>query len=62
VRYLIEAGADVHANDDCALHRAAQNGHFEAVLRFGGFGLDDALMWAIANEHTMMVRWLSAFY
>ena len=31
VKALIDAGADIHANNDVALHRASDNGHIEVV-------------------------------
>ena len=31
VKYLVDNGADIHANDDCALRWAAEHGRLEVV-------------------------------
>ncbi len=61
-RALFDAGADVHANNDCALRWAAERGHTEAVKLLLNAGADVhanndyALRWATENGHTETVK------
>jgi hypothetical protein len=61
---LIDEGANIRANDDCALRWAAENGHTETVellLDRGAdihAGNDCALRWAAVKGHTEIVKLL----
>ena len=62
VKYLLEKGYNVHANDDCALRWASDNGHTEVVKVLLNAGanvhtIDDyALRWASENGHIETVK------
>jgi len=64
VKYLLDAGADVHADDDYALRWASGKGHADVVkllLDAGAdvhAGNDYALRWASKNGHTDIVKLL----
>jgi len=64
VKYLIENGADVNAENDGALRAAANNGHLEIVKYLVGNGADiyaennTALKWAVENGHLDVVIYL----
>jgi hypothetical protein len=66
VKYLLAAGADVHANDDYALRWASEYGHTEMVKVLLAAGADVhtkdnyALRWASNNGHTEVVKVLLA--
>ena len=61
---LIKAGADIHANDDCALCLAAELGHLEVVklLLKNGANIhadnDAALLWAAGSGYFEVVNFL----
>ena len=61
---LLDRGADIHANDDKALHWAAGRGHTATVELLLDRGADihakddEALRWAPANGHTAIVALL----
>ena len=71
VKFLVGAGADVHATneyDSTALHRAARYGHLSVVEFLVGAGAavyardddgDTALHWAAANGHLSVVEFVS---
>ena len=56
IKWMIENGADVHANDDLALCRASTNGHLEVVE----FLVKDeySLRYASENGHLEVVEFL----
>lgn len=62
----LEAGADVHYNDDDALQWAARNGHENAVYMLLKAGAnpsannDNAIRWAEANGHDDIVEMLKS--
>ena len=64
VKYLVDNGADVHANDDEALRWAASNGYLEVVEYLVDNGADihanndGALMWATLNGRLEVVKYL----
>ena len=66
VKYLIEMGADVHADDDYALRWAAEYGHLDVVrylIERGAdvhAGDDWALGWASRNGHLDVVKYLES--
>jgi len=62
VKYLLAAGADVHADNDLALRWASESGHTEIVKLLLAANAnvhaenDCALRWASENEHTEVVK------
>jgi len=62
VKYLLAAGADVHANNDWALQWASKNGHIKIVKVLLAAGADVhakddyALRWASYYGHTEVVK------
>ncbi len=64
VKYLLEKGANVHADHDLALRWASENGHTEVVKLLLDAGADVhanddyALRWASENGHTEVVKLL----
>ncbi len=67
VKYLINAGADIHGNDDFALRWASNNGHLEVVkylveLKPDGAKIhafdDYALRYSSRNGHLDIVKYL----
>ena len=64
VKYLIEHGANVHAENDYALRWAARAGHFDLVRLLVEKGAnihaenEYALLWAVENGHFEIVRFL----
>jgi FOG: Ankyrin repeat len=64
VKYLIEKGVDVHANNDYPLRRASENGHLEVVKYSIEKGADVhacndyALRRASKNGHLEVVKYL----
>jgi ankyrin repeat protein len=64
VKYLLNAGENVHANKDYALQWASDNGHTEVVKLLLDAGADVhtyddyALRWASENGHTEVVKLL----
>ena len=64
VKYLLEQGADLHAQNDWAFQWAARNGRLEVVEYLVKHGanlhVDDdyALRWAAENGHLEMVKYL----
>ena len=64
VKYLVEAGANVRADDDYVLRWAAHNGHLEVVKYLVSVGADVrarhdwALRYAANNCHTAVVDYL----
>jgi len=64
VKYLVEQGADIHAEDDFALSWAAQLGHLDIVKYLVSKGAntharnDETLRWAELNCHTAIVEYL----
>ena len=62
VKYLLNAGADVHARDDYALRWASNNGHTEVVKVLLDAGADvhayhdGALLWASEEGHIETVK------
>ena len=64
VKYLVENGADVHADNDYALCLSAENGHFDIVKYLVENGTDihakndHALCWSAKNGHLEVVRLL----
>ena len=65
VRVLLEAGADVHGEQDAAVRKASANGHTDTVRVLLEAGAhvrakeDWALQWAVKNGHTDTVRLLN---
>jgi len=63
-KHLIKHGVNIHANNDCALRLAAQNGHFKIVKYLVENGADIhayddcALQWAAQNDHLKIVKYL----
>jgi ankyrin repeat protein len=68
VKYLVEHGANIHADNDYALRYAARNGHLEVVTCLVENGADIraegdyALRWAARNGHFDIVNYLREFY
>ena len=64
IKMLIEAGAEVHADDDCALRHSANNGHLEVVKYLIEKGADihanndSALRYSAYNGHLEVVKYL----
>jgi ankyrin repeat protein len=64
VRYLVNQGADIHANDDKALRCSARYGHLEVVRYLVGQGAnihandDEALLCSARNGRLEVVRYL----
>jgi len=64
VEYLLNRGADVHAENDWALRSASYNGHVEVVKLLLNAGADVharadyALRWASGNGHVEVVKLL----
>ena len=64
IKDLVEQGANVHANDDCALRWATENGHLEVVKYLVEQGADVhadddcALRWAASSGHLKVVEYL----
>ncbi len=64
VRYLVENGADVRANDDYAIKQASKNGHLEVVRYLVENGADVraendcAVKWAFEYGHSKIVSYL----
>lgn len=64
IKQLLEAGADVHAENDYALRLASENGYTEVVELLLEAGADVhaqndyALRWASTNGHTEIIRLL----
>jgi len=62
VKYLLDAGANVHAYNDIALRKAINYGHADVVKLLLDAGADvhadnyGALQWASDNEHTDVVK------
>jgi len=62
VKYLLNKGYDVHANDDLALRLASENGHTETVKVLLDAGADvhayndQPLRWASDNGHTETIK------
>ena len=63
-KYLIESGADVHADDDYALRWSAKNGHLDVIkylIEKGAnvhAGDDYALQWCANNGHLNIIKYL----
>ena len=66
-KYLVEQGANIHANDDKALRWASENGHLKVVKFLVKLGANInvknnyALRWASANGHLKVVKFLEMF-
>lgn len=66
-KLLLEKGANVHARNDYALRRAAENEHLEVVELLIGKGADIhayddyALRWAAENGHLEVVELLEKY-
>ena len=64
VKYLVEQGADIHANDDLSLISASNNGHLELVKYLVEQGADIhahndlSLRWARQRGHTEVADYL----
>jgi ankyrin repeat protein len=66
IKYLIEHGTNIHANNDVALRFAAANGYLEVVKYLHQNGADIAtddnlaLIWAAENGHREVVKYLKS--
>ena len=64
VKYLCEAGGDIHSDNDYAIRWASANGHIQVVKYLCEAGADfricddDAVRWASANGHIQVVKYL----
>src|SRR3989344_2772907 len=64
VQYLLDQGADIHAENDCALRWSAYNGHLPVVQYLLEHGADIhakndlALRWSAENGHLPVVQYL----
>ena len=64
VKYLVDHGANVNAQDDYALRSAARNGHLDVIKYLVGHGAnvnaqdDGALIWASLKGYTDIVNFL----
>ena len=64
IKYLVDNGADIHANDEYDLRRAAANGRLEVVKYLVDNGADihanddGALRWAAENGRLEVVKYL----
>jgi FOG: Ankyrin repeat len=62
---LVEKGANIHVDDDCALCWASENGHLEVVQYLIEMGAnihaddDYALRWASEKGHLKVVDYLT---
>ena len=66
VKYLVENGADITAEENAALRWASEKGHFDIVKYLVEHGADitardnSALKWAIAFGHSEVVKYLTS--
>ena len=64
MKYLCEAGADIHSENDYAVRLASANGHLEVVIYPCEVGADIrscndyAVQWASGNGHYEVVKYL----